>query len=189
MILGILSDTHGRHERCAAALRALRALGADAFVHCGDIGDELVLDRLAGLRVWFVWGNTDAPLASLARYAANIGLTPPATTPVWIELDGRRFAVLHGHERAFADAYHAALHGGADEVARRIGVCDAILHGHTHVAGDTSIGGVRFINPGALHRAPVHTVCTLDTRSLETAFWRIDDRESATPERWSPPED
>ena len=187
MLLGLLSDTHGRHERCALALRTLRSLGAEAFIHCGDVGNEAVLDHLAGLRVWFVWGNTDAPIASLARYAANIGLAPPATTPVRIELDGRRFALLHGHERAFADVYHAALNGGAAEVARRIGACDAILHGHTHVAGDARVNGVRFINPGALHRAAVYSVCTLDTLNLQTAFWRIGERDSTPPERWSPP--
>ena len=50
MILGILSDTHGHARRTAAAVRLLQQLGAEAFVHCGDVGSPDVLDELAGRR-------------------------------------------------------------------------------------------------------------------------------------------
>ena len=36
MILGILSDTHGRVDAMAEAMRVLRGAGADFFIHCGD---------------------------------------------------------------------------------------------------------------------------------------------------------
>ena len=51
MVLGILSDTHGHARRTAAAVRLLEQLGAEAFVHCGDIGSPDVLDELAEIPV------------------------------------------------------------------------------------------------------------------------------------------
>jgi predicted phosphodiesterase len=42
---------------------------------------------------------------------------------------------------------------------------DYLLQGHTHVRLDECVGRTRIINPGALHRAAVKTVVTLDTRA------------------------
>jgi len=38
-----------------------------------------------------------------------------------------------------------------------------VCHGHTHRLRDERVGDVRIINPGALHRAKMHTVAVLDT--------------------------
>jgi predicted phosphodiesterase len=61
------------------------------------------------------------------------------------------------------------------------------LHGHTHVARDERLGPLRVINPGALQRAAVHTVATLDLRTDQVGFWRVDDaRSDATPVAYRP---
>jgi predicted phosphodiesterase len=101
VILGILSDTHGRHERTARAIRLLQGLGAEAFVHCGDVGGERVFDELTGLRAWFVWGNTDLAGAKLRAYVRTLGLPVPENVPLRLEMEGRRIAVFHGHEPQF----------------------------------------------------------------------------------------
>src|ERR1041384_6645630 len=100
MILGLLSDTHGQPERAARAIALLREKGASAFIHCGDVCSEGVLDALAGLQAWVVWGNCDLPEA-LRHYAASLGLPTPTGIPLRLRLDDKRIAVFHGHEREF----------------------------------------------------------------------------------------
>ena len=101
MILGILSDSHGRHRRTARAIRLLQNLGAEVLVHCGDLGGKAVLNELTGRRVWFVWGNTDVARPLLSRYAQQLGLAVPEGIPLCLELAGRSIAVFHGHEPQF----------------------------------------------------------------------------------------
>ena len=62
MILGILSDTHGRAELTASALATLRSAGAQFFIHCGDLGGESVLDQLAEVQARFVWATRTNPV-------------------------------------------------------------------------------------------------------------------------------
>lgn len=169
MILGILSDTHGHWARTVVALRLLRQAGAEAFVHCGDVGGADVLDELAGLRAWVLCGNMD----DASALCGTPGLTVAPQGPLRIELDGRVLVAFHGHEGEFG-RWLAALdrHG---ELPPKLGRCDYILHGHTHVPRDVRVGPVRIINPGALHRAATHTVATLDLRTDTVAFWQVDD--------------
>jgi putative phosphoesterase len=179
MILGILSDTHGAQATTARALQVLRQAGAEAFVHCGDVGRADVLDELAGTRAWVVLGNTDGGNQDLLRYGTELGLTMAPSGPLRIELAGRVLAVFHGHERAFS----RLMTGLADEgaVPPDLARCDYVLHGHTHsprdmrvgAAGGHGAGSLRIINPGALHRAVEHTVATLDLQTDRLQFWRV----------------
>src|SRR4051794_6847804 len=58
--LGILSDTHNELERTHRAVQRLRAEGAEALIHCGDLSSPAIVALLAGLPSWFVLGNHDA---------------------------------------------------------------------------------------------------------------------------------
>ncbi|MCG3127818.1 MAG: hypothetical protein CHACPFDD_02690 [Phycisphaerae bacterium] len=162
MIVGILADTHGRAARASRALELLLAHHAAAIIHCGDVGESVFEILAAALAadgvesVRFVWGNTDHRSPALERYVRELGLAPPPPPPLRIELDGKRFLVLHGHEPQLDDV--------------RDGDCDYLLHGHTHVRRDERIGSIRVINPGALHRAARYSVATLDTQRDELAF-------------------
>lgn len=160
MVLGILSDSHGRVERVRRALALLEASGADCFVHCGDVGGMAVFDEFVGRTVHFVWGNTDDPNPGLIAYVQTVGLTVPRTVPLELDLQERRIQVFHGHEPEMRQA-----------LARPR--ADYILHGHTHAAADERIGHTRIINPGALHRARVYTVATLDLVSDVLRFHEL----------------
>lgn len=162
MLVGILSDSHGHFRRVASAVALFERHGAGHIIHCGDVGGTSVFDEFIGRPFTFVWGNTDQAERGLLAYLESTGIAVPEAVPTRIELDGKRFAVFHGHERAF----------GADPT--RLGV-DYILHGHTHAQRDERIGPVRIINPGALVRARAHTVATLDTATDELIFHRIED--------------
>jgi putative phosphoesterase len=173
LILGLLSDSHGQAERTRNALRILRHVGAEAYVHCGDVGGLDVLDQLAGLRAWIVCGNTDCPDHQKVEYAEQIGLRIGQEPPVRLELAGRHIAVFHGHERGMTELIEALLETGSPPAS--FGRCDYLFHGHTHNACDYQLGPVRIINPGALHRAVVYTVATVDLATDRVRFWDVPD--------------
>jgi len=161
LLIGILSDSHGRQLAVRRAMAIFEELGTSHVIHCGDVGSNEVFDEMIGRPCTFVWGNTDFPDDGLAAYANALGLSIPRKVPVLIELGGKRIAVLHGHEPSF----HAAI--------ERLDV-DYIFHGHTHIARDEKLHGKRVINPGALHRAARKTVATLNTTTDQLNFHEID---------------
>ena len=180
MILGIFSDTHGCGARTAHAIRVLQEAGAEAFVHCGDIGGEVVFDQLAGLKVWFVWGNSDTPGPILKRYVQSLGLTPPEEVPLRLELAGKTLIVFHGHEPQFRPIRELAQ-AGEHQRLEQIVAADYLLFGHSHVAFDERFGSFRAINPGALYRARPYTIATLDLTHDLVRFWQITAEEQAQP--------
>jgi putative phosphoesterase len=160
MRVGILSDTHGNIRATTAALKVLGERKVEQYVHCGDVGGEEIFDLLAGLPVAFVWGNTDWNREKLAAYAVALGLACHDDMAD-LTLDGRRIAVTHGDQgnilkRIVAGRKHQYL-----------------LYGHTHVACDKMVDGLRWINPGAVHRSPRPTVAVLDTHSEMLEFIAI----------------
>lgn len=159
MKLGILSDTHGEAEMVRRALALLDDRGADAFVVCGDIGGIEVLAEFAGRRCWFVWGNVDRPMASWRPQLETLGLPWP-DGPLELNLDGKRIAVFHGNESAFAGAYQQAGY-------------DYLIFGHTHRRHDSSAGTMRIINPGAFQRVQVVTVALLDLKTGDLEFIEV----------------
>jgi uncharacterized protein len=187
VILGLLSDSHGQVERTAAAVRLLQHVGAEAFVHCGDVGGIEVLQELAGLRAWVVCGNTDCPDATLVRHAQSLGVAVTHEGPLRLELDGRSLAAFHGHEPAFVRLIGALSNHRTPPAD--FGPCQYVLHGHTHVPCAERVGAVQIINPGALYRAIVHTVATLDLRAGKVQFWEVSDNPAdTTPREFFPDE-
>ena len=154
--LGILSDSHGRHERTHKAVQLLLANGATELAHCGDIETEQVIDQLAGITAHLVFGNCDPDWRVLSRYALGLGVLVQHPLARF-ECGGRTFAMTHGHD---SDCVAAALNEGVDY----------LLHGHTHVCRDERHGATRIINPGALHRASEFTVALLDTETDQLQF-------------------
>ena len=162
MLIGLLSDSHGRHRAVRNATALFEELGVGHIIHCGDVGGMHVFDELVGRPLTFVWGNCDVPDSGLLAYLKTVGISVPAEIPTRIDLDGKRFAVFHGHERGF-------------DVAIDTLDVDYILHGHTHVVWDERINDKRIINPGALYRARPKTIATLDTAMDQLNFYEIKD--------------
>jgi uncharacterized protein len=157
VVLGILSDTHGKADMAKAAVRLLIAQGAQYLIHCGDVGDENVLDQLAGHPAMFVFGNNDWDRAGLARYAKEIGVVCGDDMGK-LSFDGKLIVVTHGDDERLVQRL-------LDE--QRI---DYLFVGHTHYRSDHRQGKVRIINPGALYRAREKTVAVLDTASDVVKF-------------------
>jgi uncharacterized protein len=157
MLLGILGDTHGKVHTARTGLKILQQAGAECYFHTGDVGHG-VLDLLAGLKCWFVFGNNDFDRASMRAESKITGVVCLDTFGI-VELAGKKIAMTHGDEP------HLIRRATTDDSI------DYLFTGHTHVRNDERVGKkLRWINPGALHRAPVKTVVTLDT---ETDLLRV----------------
>ncbi|MEK6798915.1 MAG: metallophosphoesterase family protein [Planctomycetota bacterium] len=165
LLIGILSDSHGRAKPVRAAVELFDRLGVEHVIHCGDVGGIEVFDELLGQPLTFVWGNTDVVSGGTLAYLRRVGVQVPGASPARLTLCGRTFAVFHGHEGGFEAAPHV------------LGV-DYVLHGHTHAARDERIGSTRIINPGALHRATRKTVATLHLPTDELRLYEIGDKGS-----------
>jgi putative phosphoesterase len=149
MLIGILSDTHGHLDAMQAGIDALASVGAQVYIHCGDVGSFRMLDVLAGLRSFVTWGNTDFDRPELTRYARALDIT---VLDPWgtIELESKRLALTHGDRPHIV---RQVLDGQQH---------DYLLTGHTHLLHDHRHGRIRAINPGALYRASPKTVAALD---------------------------
>ncbi len=159
MRIGILSDTHDRHQRTALAVARLRAEGVEALVHCGDITTPEVVYELAGLPSHFVLGNNDDDESAL-RWAIGAIEGVCLGHGGEVTLAGRRIAVTHGDR--------------PDQVRRLRRAAPAyLLSGHTHQRLDRRDGPTRLINPGALHRAAEYTVACLDLDTEVLTFLKI----------------
>ena len=147
MTIGILSDSHGRVETTASAVRLLRDAGAELLLHLGDIGSSRVLDELVGHPARVVFGNCDLDERELRAHAEAMGIEVdhPAGELTW---RGRRIVFTHGH---LGTVVREAL---ASEP-------EYLLVGHTHQVLDERMGSTRVLNPGALHRASRYTAAVL----------------------------
>ena len=156
VILGVLSDSHGRAGITRHAISALRDGGAETFIHLGDFETPEVVDELAGLDAHIVFGNCDADEADLRRHAHALGIQVhhPAGR---LRISERTIAFTHGHlEREMQTALREEA--------------DYLLHGHTHVFRDDRFGATRVINPGALFRARRYTAALLVPASDTLTF-------------------
>jgi putative phosphoesterase len=157
MRIGIISDTHDRLERTIEAVELLRAEGAEALIHCGDLtGVEIV--AACNLRpCYFVLGNNDADNVPALRAAIEEAAGVCLGWGGEVTLADKRLAVTHGH-----------LHS---DVRRLLALKpDYLFSGHSHVMSDSRTGSTRRINPGALHRASEYTVAILDLETDELRF-------------------
>ncbi len=157
MIVGILSDTHGRADTAATAVHVLLNHGVEYLVHCGDVGGEDVLDAMVGTPAMFVFGNTDYDYGTLTTYAAAIGVSC-----------GRTCGKL-----TFGDKLAVVTHGDDSALVARLlkeQKIDYLFMGHTHVKLDRREGRIRVINPGALYRTSQKTVAVLDTVADTVTF-------------------
>jgi putative phosphoesterase len=167
--LGLLSDSHGRHERTARAVSQLVEAGAELLVHLGDINSCEVLDALLHRLddkgqpdppVHVVFGNTDWQVDEFAAYARPLGII--VDHPVGrLEIDGKVIVFQHG------DRYQEMEQALAEGV-------DYLCHGHTHEARNERVGRTHVINPGALQRAQRYSVAILDLSRDEVEFLEVE---------------
>jgi putative phosphoesterase len=165
MRIGLLSDSHGNTQRLRAAMALLADEGAQALVHCGDIGSHECVRALGGVAVpaYLVAGNMDRWHHGLKR-ESQAGLTFSPTT-VEVPLGDERYLIAtHGHRESLLDDL---ITGGQFPY---------VVHGHTHCRRNEQFPTCRVICPGSLHhpRNPRTPGCALlDAASDSVTFFDL----------------
>ncbi|MFF4324034.1 metallophosphoesterase family protein [Streptomyces sp. NPDC001568] len=156
MRLLLTSDTH-LPARAASLPEPLVAAvdDADVIIHAGDWIDEATLDLLGSRarRLIGVYGNNDGP--DLRRRLPEVARA---------ELGGVRFAVVHET---------GAAAGRERRCAARFPDVDVLVFGHSHIPWDTTVGGLRLLNPGSPTDRRRQPFCSFMT--LTAAGARVDD--------------
>ena len=140
----IISDSHDHRPLMAAAVRAAKAAGAEAVLHCGDVVAPSTLNVLKpfGLPVHVIHGNNTGDLYMMARIASKPGnMVTFYGQDAGIELGGRRIFLVHYPHYAKAMA--------------TTGDWDLVCCGHDHEAKIETVtnikGGVTYVvNPGTV---------------------------------------
>ncbi len=149
MLLGVVSDTHGRTDNTREAIRMLESLEVDCVIHCGDIGSVDVIHLFPSQ--WpthFVYGNVDRDTKQLDAAILEAGH----------ECHGR-FGRLD-----LADISIAFLHGDDARQMRRAIADPAIrlvCYGHSHRREHHWEENTLVLNPGAVHRASPHSLAVV----------------------------
>lgn len=162
MRIGILSDTHDEFARTKHAIDMLRSAGAEALIHCGDLTSPAIVELLAPLHSWFVFGNHDADAVPHLKEAATKHGVVCLGWNGTIELDGKRIGIAHGHMTT--------------DIRTVLGSHpDYLLTGHSHLSMVTEPlpETTRRINPGALHQEDRYTVALLDLRYDEVSLLSV----------------
>jgi putative phosphoesterase len=152
MLLGVVSDTHGRVASAQAAVRMLESLQVAVVVHCGDIGSTEIPPLFHAWPTHFVRGNVDHDIAALTSAMPASGTFHDRFADLVIAQ--RRIAVVHSDD---AKRFRAAIDSG---------LYDLVCYGHTHVAEQHQERQTLVLNPGALHRANPHSLAVVDLETM-----------------------
>lgn len=161
--LGVVADTHGAPHEGAA--RHLAALGVDAIVHAGDIGDEAALRALERVApVHAIRGNID-PVGRPDALVLSLGGLLRLLV-VHIGVAGPR---LRADAARLADAEGASL----------------VICGHSHVPFIGRDRGLLVLNPGSIGPRRFHLpiVFAVLELSQQLSLWHVDCETGA---RWEP---
>lgn len=153
MRIGLISDTHNEQQRVKRALEHFRQEQIAIVFHAGDVTDAATLRLFAGLDVWLAQGNMDRD-PRLSSTAAELFGAGRMARVHHLAVAGVAVALLHGDD---GDALDTLIHSGTYTV---------VIHGHTHIPRDETIGPTRVINPGALVRLPTCAMLDLETGDL-----------------------
>ncbi|MGA9522146.1 MAG: metallophosphoesterase family protein [Myxococcaceae bacterium] len=169
--LGIVADTHSRPN--AAGVKHLAALGPDAILHAGDIGELSTLDGFRALApVFAVRGNIDERVTDL----------PDQLTVELVGAGDRtllRILLLHigvAGPRLRADVSRSA----------RAQKASLVVCGHSHVPFIGSDRGLTIFNPGSMGPRRFHLPIVFGSIDLAPSGVRLRHFECETGAPWNP---
>lgn len=145
----VVSDSHGRDDLLYDL--QLQYPQADAFLHCGDLENDM--ESFPGYLV--VQGNNDYYYDIPAQRILPFGQ--------------HRILLIHSHQFSYRKREEQMV-----TCAKKYG-CDIVCYGHTHVANFTTVQGVALLNPGSLKysrdgRNPSYAILTLEKKKVDAEF-------------------
>jgi putative phosphoesterase len=129
--VGIVSDTHWSREEQFDQRLELALAGVDLILHAGDVVEPFVIQRL----------NQIAPIRAVAGNCEHARLANVLSPKIELNLDGVRIGMLHGHQ---GDPFRPEGYLPLFSTDLQL-----LIHGHSHIAVNRMLGGVRVFNPGS----------------------------------------
>ncbi len=167
----VVADTHGKPH--PATRERLVALGPDAILHAGDIGDLAVLEQLAEVApVLAVRGNIDAPSSSVPDQLL-VELKHGATL---------RLRILLVHIAVYGPKLRTEVWRRAQSERASLVVC-----GHSHVPFIGRDRGVSVFNPGSIGPRRFQLPIVLGTIDVAGGGARLTHVDCETGQPWLPP--
>jgi putative phosphoesterase len=170
----IVSDSHDNRPLLEAAVRAAKARGAEAVIHCGDVVAPSTLSVLTplGLPVHVIHGNNSGDLYMMARIASKPdSLVSFYGQDAGIKLSGRRIFVVHYPHYARAMA--------------TTGDWDLVCCGHDHEAKIETVRNIQggdcyMVNPGTVGGVAAPATYVMgDLDSMEFSIFDVETEISA----------
>lgn len=186
----VASDSHNHFD---ILLNIIRRFGptCDAFAFCGDgLSDIVNIFSLARQNdevrnalppvLAFVAGNCDPSFYPISVSPEEM-LQAPAKQILTV--NKQNILIVHGH-RESVDFSFSKL-----GLEMKFSKCKTALYGHTHIAGETSIHGCKFINPGSCStprggQPQSCAILTVEKKFVDTAF--ITTKEDGDFKLWTP---
>lgn len=146
MLIGLISDTHGFLDPRVFDIFS----DVDHILHAGDVGEDRILDELAAI----------APLNAVS---GNVDGSPTVRRPLRFSgtLGGLNICMTHGHLLDSPDYNAAAARLFAANNPR------IIIHGHSHIAKNETLGEITIINPGASCRPRFNDTASVAVLEIE----------------------
>ncbi|MCR4406428.1 MAG: metallophosphatase family protein [Anaerolineae bacterium] len=161
MKIAIISDTHDNIWKLAEVLERLK--DADVLIFCGDFCAPFTLAQIAeGFSgpVHVVFGNNDGDPLLLAQVAVKAGNVTLHGFFAYLELGGRKVAVVHYPPLA-RDLAASGRH-------------DLVCHGHDHRANVEQMGHTLLVDPGeVMGRFGRSTYAVYDTEAHTVTLYEV----------------
>lgn len=161
MKIAILSDTHDNIWKLAEVLKRLQ--DADVLIFCGDFCAPFTLAQIAeGFHgpVYVVFGNNDGDPLLLSQVAAKAGNVTLHGFFAYLELGGRKVAVVHYPPLA-QDLAASGRH-------------DLVCYGHNHQGSVEMVGKTLLVNPGeVMGRFGHSTYAVYDTETHAATLYEV----------------
>lgn len=130
MKIALVSDTHHVMPAVEKACRIIEKEKPDMIIHLGDVTEDAeVMEALLGREVRKVPGNCD--------YAIH------DPQELLIRTDHMTLLALHGHAQGVKSTLGILARHAKEKGAQ------VAFYGHTHIADESMVDGVRLFNPGS----------------------------------------
>lgn len=174
----IISDSHGHPSIFEKIVRQFGS-SCDALAFCGDgIGDlaqilyaastDGSLKKCLPPVIAFAQGNGDPSTYPLSPVCS---IKVPNTQILTV--NNQNIMIVHGHREGIDFGFDML------GLEMQIADCNTAFYGHTHIAYEETVGGVKFVNPGSCARPRGGqpggcAIATVEKTFIDIAFLRID---------------
>ena len=160
-----MSDSHDNIHKVGSAVKFFNEINVSLVLHAGDFVSPFVPKWFKELRCKMigVFGNNENERSLLIERFKELGHEIRGYFTI-IKVEGRRIALLHGHERDLL------------EFVTNCNYFDFVIYGHTHEKEIRKIGNSLVINPGEVcgYLSGEATVAVLDVGKREVRIHVLD---------------